>query len=448
MTESDQRTMTRRRMLTVTGGAALGAALTSCSGSSTSGITKLVVVSNLGQQRSLAMDNLFGRFHETHPKIQIEHHDVPWDQSHSKMIMMLAGGSPPDVMVVHHQWMAEFRAMGAIENLRSWHQGGSHVDDLNPLAYQSSQIATAIDGEDIYGLPLEQAVRAMFYRRKWLEELGLEPAMTRSAWRQLCESMTDPAKGRYGYAFRGGRAGYSSWWALCQEFAGTNQWFDADNKCIINSPDHVAGLSFWNDLYQDRLSPPDSLNWGYTELVQAFWSGICGSCEQDPEVVGTCRDHGMDESSLTTAVMPAGPKARVAMPGIFFLSMAAGSKNKDAAWEFISFAAAPEQVLPYCKEVGIIPPVRQGLDDPLFTQGLFRPFMDMVNDPEILVDWAPGYLPEMAEFLEVETMVEQQKMLLKRQSPQETLERLADYMTRAQKRYVDKNGPDTPRPLV
>jgi len=41
---------------------------------------------------------------------------------------------------------------------------------------------------------------------------------------------------------------------------------------------------------------------------------------------------------------------------------------------------------------------------------------------------------------------EQQKMLLQRQSPRETLDRLADFMTRAQKKYVDRFGPDTPRP--
>ncbi len=80
------------------------------------------------------------------------------------------------------------------------------------------------------------------------------------------------------------------------------------------------------------------------------------------------------------------------------------------------------------------------------TQGFINPFMDMVTDPNILIDWAPNYLPEMGEFLEVRTTEEQQKMLLKQQSPQDTLDRLADFMTRAQKKYVDKHGPDTPRP--
>ena len=41
---------------------------------------------------------------------------------------------------------------------------------------------------------------------------------------------------------------------------------------------------------------------------------------------------------------------------------------------------------------------------------------------------------------------EQQKMLLKQQSPQDTLDRLADFLNTAHRKYVDKNGPDVPRP--
>ena len=58
----------------------------------------------------------------------------------------------------------------------------------------------------------------------------------------------------------------------------------------------------------------------------------------------------------------------------------------------------------------------------------------------------PRHRSQMGEFIEVRTTEEQQKMLLKQQSPQETLDKLADFMTAAQKKYIDKNGPDTPRP--
>jgi multiple sugar transport system substrate-binding protein len=286
----------------------------------------------------------------------------------------------------------------------------------------------------------------MFYRKEWLDEQGLVPATTRMEWRTLLEKMTDKEKQRYGYAFRGARGGFYSWWALVEEFAGTNAWFDEHHQCIINRPDHVAGISFWNDLYQDGLTPKDSLNWGYNELVQGFWSGICGSMEQDPEVVRTCLEHGLDENTLSISIMPAGPKARVSLADLGYVSMASGSQRKDKAWEFMSWLMAPEQRLRYCKDVNMIPPFTESINDPAFGQGLYQPFMDMVTDRTMLPNWYPNYLPEMGEFLEVRVTEEHQNMLLKNQSPQETMDRLADFMTKAQKKYVDRHGPDTPRP--
>lgn len=446
MTGKGYPTLSRREMLKLTGGVVLGTALSACGKRSASNDRTVVLMTAMGEPKDRAIGHLVAEFEQRHPRIHIEHNPVPWDQSHSKLLTMIAGGTPPDLLTTTGQWMAEFRAMGALENLKPWYQAWEHKDAWTPVAIQSGQIATAIEGENVYGFPIEASIRCMYYRRDWFDELGLKPAATRQEWRRVCERMTSPQKKRYGYAFRGARGGFWSWWAMAEEFAGTNEWFAEDSRCIINSPEHVKGLEFWNALYQDRLVPEDSLNWGYTELVQAFWSGVCGCCEQDTEVVGTCLEHGMDETTLLTAPMPAGPKARVGGVGVWFMSMASGSKQKDAAWEVMSWLQAPDQIVRYCKEVGMIPPVKQGMADPSFGQGFYKPFMEMANDPTLLLDWTPAYLPEMAEFVEVRTMEEQQKMLLKRQTPQETLDRLADFIQKAQKRYVERHGPNTPRP--
>jgi multiple sugar transport system substrate-binding protein len=126
--------------------------------------------------------------------------------------------------------------------------------------------------------------------------------------------------------------------------------------------------------------------------------------------------------------------------------MSSATRNKDAAWEFIAWLTAPAQNIAYSKSVGVIPTVQEGLAHPEFSTGFYRPFMDMVTDPTMLQNWYPNYLPEMGEFVEVLVTREQQNMLLKRQSPQETLDRLADFLQTAQKKYVDRHGPDTPRP--
>ena len=437
--------LSRREMLKLTGGAAVGSALFGC-GTPTQDRNTVTIMTSLTGDKIRATDALVDEFSETHPTLRAEHIKVPWDQGHSKFLTTILGGNAPDLMVLPSQWFSEFRAIGAIEDLTPWFREWSHRDSYPETVVLWANAATAFEGDQVFGIPYEAAVRSMFYRQEWLDEHGLEPAGNREEWRTLLEKVTDPSSGRYGYAFRGARGGFYSWWAIAEEFSGTNVWFDSDHRCIINSKDHVAGLSYWNDIYQDGLAPPDSLNWGYNELVQAFWSGICGTMEQDPEVIKTCLEHGMNERTLTTTVMPAGPKARVSLADLGYMAMSSSSPRKEAAWEFLSWLAAPDQLNRYCLDVNMIPPFKQSMYDPSLGKGVYRAFLDMITDKTMLPNWYPNYLPQMGEFLEVRATEEHQNMLLKRQSPQDTLDKLADFMTQAEKKYVDKHGPETPQP--
>ena len=434
----------RRDVLRLGGTALAGAAVLGCGGGDDR--RTVTLFSPMGEVKNRALAVRIDRFMSLRDDIRVELIPVPWDQGHAKLVTMIAGGNPPDLITATGQWMAEFRAMGAIEDLTSWYESWPHRDAFTSTSLLRCESSTAIENGQVYGLPLELTTRVMFYRKRWLDEHGLEPAATRADWRALLERFTDRGRDRYGYALRGARGGFWTWWPMLEEFSGTNEWFDGDNNCIINSPDHVEGLAYWNDIYRDGLTPMDSVNWGYNELVQGFWSGICGCIEQDPEVVRTCLEHGMDESTLATAVMPAGPRAHVASNDIWILSVSAGARNPDGALAFYEWMMSPEQLIAYSKDASVLPTVKQGMDDPYFGQGFLRPFMDMATDAKLLQNWYPNYLPEMGEFIEVLVTEEQQKMLLGRQSPREMLGRLAAFLERAQKRYVDRHGPDTPRP--
>jgi len=433
----------RRSALRIGGTVLAGAAMLGCSDGDNRQV--VTVFSPMGELKNRALARQIDRFMALQDDIRVELISVPWDQAHSKLLIMIAGGNPPDVITATGQWMAEFRSMGAIKDLTAWYQSWPNRDTFTRTGLLRCESSTAIQNGRIYGLPLELTTRAMFYQKRWLDEHGLEPAVTRAEWRVLLERLTDRDRGRYGYGLRGGRGGFWTWWPILEEFSGTNEWFDENNHCIINSADHVEGLTYWNDIYQEGLAPIDSVNWGYNELVQGFWSGICGCIEQDPEVVRTCLEHGLDESTLTTAVMPRGPRAHVTSNDIWIFSLAAGARNPSGALEFYEWMMSPEQLIAYSKDASVLPTVEQGMDDSTFDSGFLQPFMEMATNPNLLQNWYPSYLPEMGEFIEVLVTEEQQKMLLGRQSPQDMLDRLAGFLEQAQKRYIDRYGPVTPR---
>jgi ABC-type glycerol-3-phosphate transport system substrate-binding protein len=151
--------LSRRKMLKLTGTAALGTALFGCNGGS-NGQNTISFVSALTKEKNRALEPLIAEFSETHPDITIDHIKVPWDQAHSKFLTMIIGGNTPDLMSIPSQWLAEFRAMGALENLKPWFQDWPHKDGYPETVELMGRSATAFDGEDVYALPFEIAVRA------------------------------------------------------------------------------------------------------------------------------------------------------------------------------------------------------------------------------------------------------------------------------------------------
>ena len=291
------RKLSRREALRIGGGALLGVAMTGCGGGGDDGAdrtgragradrTTVRFMTAQTREKHRSLEPLIAEFMEIHPGIRIEHIKVPWDQAHSKYLTAILGGAPPDVMTIPSWWVTEFRAMGALEDLGPWARDWPHLQGYTEQVKRLTRATMAFDGDQVFGLPTEVAVRSMFYRTEWLDEHGLAPAETREEWRALLEKITDPSRQRYGYALRGARGGFWSWWPIAQEYAGSNAWFDADHRCVINSPDHVAGLSYWNDLYQDGLAPPDSLNWGFNELVQGSGRGSAARWSRTPRSSG------------------------------------------------------------------------------------------------------------------------------------------------------------------
>ncbi len=156
------RKLTRRDMLRLGGTAAAGAAVLGCGGGDDR--RTVTVFSPMGEVKNQALARQVDRFMALRDDLRVEVMPVPWDQGHAKLLTMIAGGNPPDVITATGQWMAEFRAMGAIEDLTSWHASWPHRDAFTRTALLRCESSTAIEEGRVYGLPLELTTRAMFYR--------------------------------------------------------------------------------------------------------------------------------------------------------------------------------------------------------------------------------------------------------------------------------------------
>ena len=262
---------------------------------------------------------------------------------------------------------------------------------------------------------------------------------------EAAEKMTDAGLGRYGYAFRGARAGAAT--SLQYVWGGMGgKMYDENGVCQLNTPGAIEAMETYSQLYLNGFAPPDSVNWGYAEMVQGFTSGLTGILHQTVEVVKTCEDT-MEDGTWTTVPFPSAADGNVYCGGDAMLySITSGCEYPDQAWEFIEYLTSPDNMADFCEKNLYIPIYADMGDNTTFTDGPLSAFLESLSHPNFVRGVLGfGYFPEAAEFSETIFDAEFQRYLLGQQSVEEFTDYCADFLTTAQQAYMETN-PDTPIP--
>lgn len=387
-----------------------------------------------GKDRDKIVNEMIRQFEAENSDLQVELQSVPWDQAHEKLVTMVATGNVPDVVEMADAWIGEFAAMDALENLEPYLETWPHINEINEVAWKAGRIYN----DTFYAFPYGYYVKALFYRQDWFVEKGLTPPETTADFVRVARAFTDPANQRYGYSLRGGRGCFDMVTYFMFVFNGSKDYFDASGQSTFDQPGAIRGLQFFADLYRKhKIAPPDAINYGYNELVSAFFSGVTAMYINDPETIKTQLSH-LGEGKFATAPLPVGPDGhRFSKLGFGSYCILKASPRKDAAWRFIAFMNSPEMSTYWAKNNYLVPLTKSGERDPYFQQEIFRPFFEQIADPET-VFFPPYDLPEYSAFFE-SAHIELQKLLLGEATAEEVARKWANKMTAAKARQLAKS---------
>ena len=242
--------------------------------------------------------------------------------------------------------------------------------------------------DHIYGMLMGLYHKILFYRIDWLAEAGFDhPPKTWVELIEMSKTIQDPSKNRYGYSFRGGNGaeqyinnlGYGSVDPSLLDPGMIS--ITKDDKHILDNPGYKKGVEIFKSLYHE-ISPPDSITWGYPEMVEAFYSGVTCFLIQDTEVIATCSEY-MEDGTWETAPLPycENGNAYYVSGDSAAMNMMAHSKVKDAAFEVIKAICGPVGNITYCKEASTFPIHTTASDDPFFGAGRYKAYADAAKDP-------------------------------------------------------------------
>lgn len=186
------------------------------------------------------------------------------------------------------------------------------------------------------------SVQLMYYRKDIFEEKNLTPPANYDELLEVCKALNDPENNFYAMACRGEKI------ALTSQFSpflyGYGGSYFKDGTCAFNTPENLEAAKFYGNLL-GNYAPEGILTAGYSQMTQLFNSGQVGMCIDAIALYQTLVDPNESAfyDKVGVAPIPEGPAGRQSYKQVVWgASIYSGSKNKEAAWEFLKYAAGKD----------------------------------------------------------------------------------------------------------
>lgn len=352
---------------------------------------KLTMIESLSSPaRTAVLKEIMDQFQKENANITVDLISPPFDQADNKITTMLAANQDLDIMEARDLNVGELVNNEYIEPLNTYTDSWK---DFATVSGTAKAVGTV--GDKLYFIPNAMYQRQMFYRKDWLDEKGLKAPATWQEIYGIGKQITDPSKNRYGFSFRGGpgASGTSDAMILTYNAEQDNlqdSQFLKDGKTIYSTPEAKQAMELYIKIYKDT-SPPDSVNWGFAEQVQAFTSGVTGILLQDPDAIQGIQEK-MKDGTWATAPIPVGPSGKALVStGSAGWAMVKNSKNKPEAWKLIEFLSSPEQNLKLAKATGVIALHTTAAADPFYQSGPYKTLLDMSAKSDVFVNYKGAF---------------------------------------------------------
>ena len=267
-------------------------------------------------------------FQRKHPRIRVEWVDVPGGEQPQKLTVASATGTPPDATAANAPFFGDLsRFYRPLDDYLKRDARQVDVDDWLPVWRKAS----AIKGQTL-GLPLEVAVRGWWFNKHLLEEQGVPSPTRTGAPAQVDYRELETLASRLTYA-RGDAQVYGlyvarGWWeVLVYVYGFGGAFLDADHtRCLLDTPQAIAGLEYANDLVVKRqVAPADG-------AIETF--------EQQGTIAMALHNAARAQNlrrlpqgtQWDTGPVVKGPGAPLSFAFIHQLGVVKAARNPDGAW--------------------------------------------------------------------------------------------------------------------
>lgn len=334
-----------------------------------------------GSNPAAAIETEIAAFEAANPGITVEYEILDWGSAWTRITTAASAGEGPDVSQLGTTWVAAVDAMGALAEL----------PELDPAAFTAASWNTAVPiGKEVaVSAPWFTDVRVMAYRTDVFEQLGLNADEMFADWDSFKAGLQtikdanlpdDTGEGTMApFAFPGRND-----WNVAHNFvpwiwSNGGDWFTEDlSAAALNSPEAVEGIFFYANLYNEGLTPTDTLEKNSAEIEGLWQDGKAAIWFAVPSIIGntrnTAENGGYSEkvaaANLGLAQFPASPATgeRYTFVGGSNLTVWNTSEHPEEAMALMNFLLSTESQVRYATTIGMLPTTVEALADPAITE--------------------------------------------------------------------------------
>jgi multiple sugar transport system substrate-binding protein len=286
-------------------------------------------------------------FQEKYPKIIVEPTFVAYEALHDK-IVAAAPASTFDVVLIDVIWPAEFGSKRIVTD----------VTEQFPSSWKTGMLggalATAAYRDHYYGVPWILDTKYLFSNTDMLSKAGVDPAGLSTWDGVLAAARALKAKKVVEYpliwSWKQAEALVCDYTQLVGAFGG--KFLSDDGTSIaFNSGGGLQALEFMKQTIDSKLTNPNSVESLEEDVRKIFSDGQAALALNWTYMFNAANDPQQSKivGKVAVTATPSGPASAPGVNGSMALSVSSGSKNKKAAWTYISYITSAEVQDKYAK---------------------------------------------------------------------------------------------------
>jgi multiple sugar transport system substrate-binding protein len=291
------------------------------------------------------------------------------DHALEKLTVALNAGEQPDITYQYGTSMPQLATAPGIMDLTDKVQDPTfNWNDFIPGARD----AATVDGR-VYGIPALIDNLAIVYNKDLFQQAGIKPPTANWTWTDFenaAKALTDPSKQQYGWAFPIDGSEDTVWHYDAMLWEAGGDILNADNtQAAFNSDAGVTALTALQQMaVTDKSVYLDQQNTG--KIEQLFNAGNIGMLVTGPWDLSSLPDINYGVQIMPS--FPGGSHATIAGPDMWV--MFDNNGHGEAAWQFMQWLMAAQQIKADSMESGHLPLRESVIKEPGFIDAFDKKF--------------------------------------------------------------------------